>query len=394
MPWKESSVMDERMRFVIRLNDGESMAALCREFGISRKTGYKIYERYQECGMEGLSDRTRRPFRYANQLPEQVEAAIVAAKREKPHWGARKIRERLVRRLPHAVRVPAASTIHAVLDRNGLVSHPRRSRTPAQGTPLSEGLAPNDLWCTDYKGEFMLGDKRYCYPLTVTDHASRYLLLCEALESTREELAFRAFERLFRERGLPRAIRSDNGVPFASPHGLFQLSKLSVWWLRLGISVERIKPGHPQQNGRHERMHLTLKKEATRPAGQNILQQQAKFDDFLEEFNHERPHEALAMKCPAEVYLPSLRQYHGIPEPHYPFHDRTVVVTSCGRLCLYRKKINLSKSLAGQAVGVKEVDQAIWLVSFMDYDLGYVDLEERTLQPLPNPFGPKVLPMS
>ena len=394
MPWKESSVMDERMRFVIRLNDGESMAALCREFGISRKTGYKIYERYQECGMEGLSDRTRRPFRYANQLPEQVEAAIVAAKREKPHWGARKIRERLVRRLPHAVRVPAASTIHAVLDRNGLVSHPRRSRTPAQGTPLSEGLAPNDLWCTDYKGEFMLGDKRYCYPLTVTDHASRYLLLCEALESTREELAFRAFERLFRERGLPRAIRSDNGVPFASPHGLFQLSKLSVWWLRLGISVERIKPGHPQQNGRHERMHLTLKKEATRPAGQNILQQQAKFDGFLEEFNHDRPHEALAMKCPAEVYLPSLRQYHGIPEPHYPFHDRTVVVTSCGRLCLYRKKINLSKSLAGQAVGVKEVDQAIWLVSFMDYDLGYVDLEERTLQPLPNPFGPKVLPMS
>ena len=386
--------MDERMRFVIRLNDGESMAALCREFGISRKTGYKIYERYQECGMEGLSDRTRRPFRYANQLPEQVEAAIVAAKREKPHWGARKIRERLVRRLPHAVRVPAASTIHAVLDRNGLVSHPRRSRTPAQGTPLSEGLAPNDLWCTDYKGEFMLGDKRYCYPLTVTDHASRYLLLCEALESTREELAFRAFERLFRERGLPRAIRSDNGVPFASPHGLFQLSKLSVWWLRLGISVERIKPGHPQQNGRHERMHLTLKKEATRPAGQNILQQQAKFDGFLEEFNHDRPHEALAMKCPAEVYLPSLRQYHGIPEPHYPFHDRTVVVTSCGRLCLYRKKINLSKSLAGQAVGVKEVDQAIWLVSFMDYDLGYVDLEERTLQPLPNPFGPKVLPMS
>ena len=394
MPWKESSVMDERMRFVIRLSDGESMAALCREFGISRKTGYKIYERYQECGMEGLSDRTRRPFRYANQLPEQVEAAIVAAKREKPHWGARKIRERLVRRLPHAVRVPAASTIHAVLDRNGLVSHPRRSRTPAQGTPLSEGLAPNDLWCTDYKGEFMLGDKRYCYPLTVTDHASRYLLLCEALESTREELAFRAFERLFRERGLPRAIRSDNGVPFASPHGLFQLSKLSVWWLRLGISVERIKPGHPQQNGRHERMHLTLKKEATRPAGQNILQQQAKVDDFLEEVNHDRPHEALAMKCPAEVYLPSLRQYHGISEPHYPVHDRTVVITSCGLLCLYRKKINLSKSLAGQAVGVKEVDQAIWLVSFMDYDLGYVDLEERTLQPLPNPFGPKVLPMS
>ncbi len=198
------------------------------------------------------------------------------------------------------------------------------------------------------------------------------------------------FERLFRERGLPRAIRSDNGVPFASPHGLFQLSKLSVWWLRLGISIERIRPGHPQQNGRHERMHLTLKKEATRPAGANLLQQQAKFDTFVEEFNQERPHEALAMKCPAEVYSASGRAYRGIPEPHYPFHDRTVVVTSCGRLCLYNKKINLSVSLVGQALGVKEVDHGIWLVSFMEYDLGYIDLEEKTLQPLENPFGPKV----
>jgi transposase InsO family protein len=386
--------MDERMRFVIRLKDGETMASLCREFGISRKTGYKIFERYEQCGLEGLSDRTRRPFRYANQLPEQVEAAIVAAKKGKPHWGARKIRELLLRRLPHAVKIPACSTIHAIMDRHGLVTHAARSRPRAQGTALSDGLNPNDLWSTDYKGEFQLSDKRYCYPLTVTDHASRYLLLCEALESNREELAFRAFERLFRERGLPRAIRSDNGVPFASPHGLFQLSKLSVWWLRLRISIERIRPGHPQQNGRHERMHLTLKKEATRPAGANLLQQQAKFDDFLEEFNTERPHEALAMKCPAQLYTPSTRPYQGIPDPHYPFHDRTVMVTSCGRLCLYRKKINLSVTLAGQAVGVKEVDDGIWLVSFMHYDLGYVDLEERTLQPLENPFGPKVLPMS
>ncbi len=267
----------------------------------------------------GLSDRTRRPYRYANQLPEQVEAAIVASKREKPHWGARKIRERLLRRLPHAIKVPACSTIHAVLDRHGLVARARRSSTRAEGTPLSEGVHPNDLWSADYKGEFMLGDKRDCYPLTVTDHASRYLLLCEALEWNREELAFRAFQRLFGERGLPRAIRSDNGVPFASPNGLFNLSKLSVWWLRLGISIERIRPGHPQQNGRHERMHLTLKKEATRPAGANILQQQAKFDDFVEEFNRERPHEGLNMQCPAEVYIASPRPYQGLPEPHYPF---------------------------------------------------------------------------
>jgi transposase InsO family protein len=390
MPWKESSVMDERMRFVIRLKDGEGMASLCREFGISRKTGYKILDRYEQCGVEGLSDRARRPHRYANQLPAPVEAAIVVAKREKPYWGARKIRERLLRRLPSEVKVPACSTIHAILDRHGLVARASRPRTRAEGTPLSAGLNPNDLWCTDYKGEFQLGNKRYCYPLTVTDYSSRYLLLCEAMESNQEQPAFLAFERLFRERGLPRAIRSDNGVPFASPNGLFNLSKLSVWWLRLGISIERIRPGHPQQNGRHERMHLTLKKEATRPAGANILQQQAKFDAFVEEFNRERPHEALDMKCPVEVYTASARPYQGIPDPHYPFHDKTIVVTNCGRLCLYRKKINLSSSLAGQAIGIKEVDDGIWLVSFMKYDLGYIDLEEKTLQPLENPFGPKV----
>jgi transposase InsO family protein len=327
-------------------------------------------------------------------LPEQLEAAIVAAKREKPSWGARKIRERLLRRLPHEVKAPACSTIHCILDRHGLVSRAKRSRTHTEGTPLSSGTTANELWCTDDKGEFMLGNKKYCYPLTVTDHASRYLLLCEALESNAEQFAFAAFERLFRERGLPQAIRSDNGVPFASPNGLFNLSKLSVWWLRLGITIERIRPGHPQQNGRHERMHLTLKKEATRPAGANLLQQQAKFDAFLEEFNHERPHEALDMKCPGEVYASSTTPYRGIGEPHYPFHDNTVVVTNCGRLCLHRKKINLSTCLAGQAVGIKEVDDGIWLVSFMHYDLGYVDLEEKTLQPLENPFGPKVLPMS
>jgi transposase InsO family protein len=386
--------MDERMRFVVRLKDGETMASLCREFGISRKTGYKIFERYEECGLEGLNDRSRKPYRYANRLPEQIEAAIVAAKREKPSWGARKIRERLLRRLPHEVRVPAASTIHAILDRHDLVTRARRSRTRTEGTPLSAGASPNSLWCADYKGEFLLGNRKYCYPLTVTDHASRFLLLCEAMESNKEQWAITAFERLFKERGLPLAMRSDNGVPFASPNGLFNLSKLSVWWLRLGIAIERIRPGHPQQNGRHERMHLTLKREATRPAADNIFQQQAKFDAFREEFNGERPHEALGMRFPAEVYTPSCRPYRGIAEPHYPLHDRTVVVTNCGRLCLYRKKINLSTSLAGQAVGVREVDDGIWLVSFMEYDLGYIDLEEKSLQPLENPFGPKVLPMS
>jgi transposase InsO family protein len=386
--------MEERLRFVARLLDGEGMSEVCREFGISRKTGYKLFNRYKDHGLAALSDRSRRPVRYANQLPPQVESLIVAAKREKPHWGARKIRELLVRRLAGDVRVPARSTVHAVLDRHGLVARARRRRGRAEGTPLSAGTAPNDLWCADYKGEFKLGNGRYCYPLTVTDHASRTLLMCDAHESIKEVNAFDAFQRLFAERGLPGAIRSDNGVPFASPNGLYNLSKLSVWWLRLGIAIERIRPGHPQQNGRHERMHLTLKKEATRPPAMNGLQQQARFDAFLAEFNTERPHEALDMKTPAEVYRPSGRAYDGLPDVAYPYHDRDILVTACGRICMHSKKINISTALAGQRLGIKEVDDSIWLVSFMRYDLGYIDLEQRTLQTIDNPFGTRLSPMS
>ena len=385
--------MDERLRFVAKLLEGEAMTDACREFGISRKTGYKIFNRYKESGLESLSDRSRRPVRYANQLPPQLESLIVSLKREKPHWGARKIRELLVRRLDGDVRIPAKSTVHAVLHRNGLVKGLPRRRHRAVGTRLSPGAAPNDLWCVDFKGEFRLGNGQYCYPLTATDHASRYLLMCEALESTREATAITAFEQLFLERGLPASIRSDNGVPFASPNSLFNLSKLSVWWLRLGVAIERIQPGQPQQNGRHERMHLTLKRETTRPPEMNALQQQARFDSFIEEFNQERPHEALAMKTPAEVYSPSPRTYNGLPELSYPLHDRDVVVTACGRICLHRKRVNLSQVFAGQRVGIKEVDEGIWIVSFMHYDLGFIDLEQKTLQPVDNPFGIRVSPM-
>jgi transposase InsO family protein len=394
MPWRECSVMDERLRFVARILDGEGMSEVCRSFGISRKTGYKIFNRYKECGLDALTDRSRRPVRYANQLPDQIERLIVDLKRDKPHWGARKIRELLLRKLAGDVRLPAKSTVHAVLDRHGLVQRARTRRNRATGTPLSAGATPNALWCVDFKGEFKLGNGRYCYPLTVSDHASRYLLLCEAFDSTREEPVIAAFLRLFRDRGLPGAIRSDNGVPFASPNGLYNLSRLSVWWLRLGIAIERIKPGHPQQNGRHERMHLTLKKEATRPPGMNSLQQQARFDAFVREFNAERPHEALAMRCPAEFYTASPRPYDGLPDLEYPWHDRDILVTACGRICMHRKKINISSVLAGQKLGIKEIDDGIWLVSFMNYDLGYIDLEQRTLQTIDNPFGTRLSPMS
>jgi putative transposase len=393
MPWMECNQMDERLKFVARMLDGESMSAVCREFGISRKTGYKIFNRYQDCGLEGLQDQSRRPIRQANKLPFQIERVIVQIKRERPSWGAPKIRDRIIRLYP-SIKPPATSTVHAVLERHGLVTPRKVRRYRAQGTELSEGTSPNELWCADYKGEFQLGNHRYCYPLTITDYRTRYLLACEGLESTKETFAFTIFERVFKEFGLPLAIRTDNGVPFASPNALFGLSRLSIWWLRLGIAIERIKPGHPQQNGRHERMHLTLKKEATKPVAFNFLQQQARFDAFVEQYNNDRPHQALNMKYPAEVYTPSARIYRPPEEPAYPFHDRTVRITRCGRICIGSRKINLSRAFAGQLVGIREVSDRIWLVSFMEFDLGYFDEDENRVEPAENPFLPKVLPMS
>jgi putative transposase len=385
--------MDERLRFVARLLEGEKMAPLCAEFGISRKTGYKIFDRYKDCGVQAFSDRSHRAHRQANRLPAPIEATIVRLKREYPGWGAPKIREKL-RRQSTAPHLPAISTVHAVLDRHGLVKRRRRHRGGAAPTTLSHPAEPNALWCADYKGEFMLGDRRYCYPLTITDFASRYLLTCEALTTTQEQFAFTVFERTFKEFGLPGAIRTDNGVPFASAQALYGLSKLAVWWLRLGIELERIKPGQPQQNGRHERMHLTLKREATKPASANVLQQQARFDTFVAQYNRDRPHQALNMKVPAEVYGRSTRVYQGLDELTYPFHDKTFTVTQCGRICFNSRKVNLSHVFAGQNVGVTQVGERVWLVTFMRYDLGYFDDETCRLEPIENPFRPKVLPMS
>jgi transposase InsO family protein len=394
MPWTECNRMDERLRFVARLLDGDKMAVVCREFGISRKTGYKIFSRYKDVGLRGLEDRAKSPYRHPNKLPFQVEKAILRIKQEHDSWGAPKIREKLIKVYP-VISPPAASTIHAVLDRHGLVKRRRRRRYKAQGTELSNARSPNTLWCADYKGQFLLGNHRYCYPLTVTDYRSRYLLACEGLESTKSAGAFPVFERVFREFGLPAAIRTDNGVPFASPHALFGLSKLSVWWIRLGIGLERIKPGNPQQNGRHERMHLTLKKEATKPASYNFLQQQDRFDAFIEVYNNERPHQALGGQYPAEVYTPSAREYRHPEKPDYPFHDRTIRVTQCGRICIGTRKINFSNVFAGQFIGIREVADSIWLVSFMDYDLGFFDETENRVEPVGvNPFAAKVLPMS
>ena len=289
------------------------------------------------------------------------------------------------------VNPPAKSTIHAILDRHGLVKRQKRRRRKAQGTMLSVAQIPNGLWWPDYKGEFLLGNRKYCYPLTITDYRSRYLLACEGLDSTKSEFAFNVFEQAFKEFGLPQAIRTDNGVPFASPNAFFGLSRLSIWWLKLGIKIERIKPGHPEQNGRHERMHLTLKKEATKSASFNFLQQQERFDKFKEVYNNERPHQALGGQYPAEIFTPSAREYRPAEEPSYPFHDKSVKVTKCGRICMGHRKINLSIIFAGQVVGVREVADKIWLVSFMDFDLGFFDEDCGRVEPAPNPFLPTMV---
>lgn len=335
-------------------------------------------------------DRSRKPHRFSNQLPEQIERTIVKLKREKPLWGAAKIRELLVRKYPH-LHHPAVSTVHATLDRHGLVNcRKRRTRQKAQGTALGTSTEPNDIWCVDFKGEFMLGDRRYCYPLTISDHRSRYLLTVEGLESVREDLAMPVFERTFEEYGLPKTIRSDNGVPFAAPNGLFGLSRMAVWWLRLGIGLERIKPGHPEQNGRHERMHRTLKAATVKPAGENFLQQQQKFDNFRDEFNRERPHQALSMKTPQEMYRPSTQNYMGVKPLEYPLHDKTITVTNCGRICHKGLKISFSYVFRGQDVGIREVDDGLWQVSFMNYELGFFDENSGRFEPGSNPFASKV----
>jgi putative transposase len=391
MPWKECHVVDERLRFIARLLDGEKMARLCAEFGISRKTGYKIYDRYKDCGAEALTDRSRGPYRYANRLPPVVEQGILRLKREYPSWGAGKIRERLRGQLA-GLRCPAISTVHAVLDRHGLVTPRRRRRYRAEGTALSQPTQPNELWCADDKASS-------CWRIagTATRSPSRTSpAICSPVTRSPprpRSMRSRPSNGPSASTAFP-ALRTDNGVPFASAHALDGLSRLAVWWLRLGIAIERIRPGHPEQNGRHERMHLTLKLEATKPAAGNVLQQQARFDAFQTCYNRERPHQALGMKVPGERDVPSSRPYRGLPTLDYPLHDWTATVTSCGRICFKTRKVNLSQVFAGQAVGVRQVDDHIGLVTFMHYDLGYFDDETCRLEPIDNPFRARVLPMS
>jgi transposase InsO family protein len=290
--------MDQKTQFIADvLRGGLAIVELCDDYGISRKTGYKWIDRYLKEGPEGLRDRSRRPTDSPNGTPPELVHAIIDARRRHPSWGGKKLLKILHDKRPRWP-WPQRSTVCEILKRNGLVTKKRRRRAIGHpGKPTTIVTAPNDLWCADYKGQFKTGDGRYCYPLTVTDDFSRYLLGCQGLLDTSVDGAKPVFTRLFREFGLPRRIRTDNGVPFAT-HTLARLSRLSAWWVRLGVMPEFIEPGKPQQNGRHERMHRTLKAEATRPARASCLSQQRRFNTFRAEFNDERPHEALDMQTP------------------------------------------------------------------------------------------------
>jgi transposase InsO family protein len=383
MPWKESCLVHERMLFVARLERGERMTDLCREFGISRKTGYKIHARYKEQSVIGLYDVKRAPERIPHRTSAAVADRIVALRNEHPTWGPRKLRAWLLEQ--EGARWPAASTISLLLRSRGLVQPRRRRRNvEPSATSLSVPTQPNDLWCIDFKGQFRLGNGHYCYPLTITDAHTRFLLVCEGMERIDGERVWAELERAFRRFGLPHAIRSDNGSPFAS-RGVCGISKLSARWIGLGVRHERIEPGKPQQNGRHERMHRTLKAETTRPAAKSMLAQQERFDGFCAIYNEQRPHEALEQTPPGRHYRPSARPYvHA--RPTYPLHDDVRVVGAAGHLRFpggrRGPQIFISSALAGLPVGLRELEGDRWLVSYADIDLGVCDLSRKVLLPV------------
>jgi transposase InsO family protein len=350
-----------------------SMTELCARFGISRRVGYKWLGRYETVGLAGLEDQRRVAAHYPNRMADEVAAALLACRQAHPTWGARKLRAYLSRRQPR-VAWPAASTIGTLLKRHGL-AHPRRRRPhPGHpGRPLSVMDAPNAVWSVDFKGQFRLGSGAYCYPLTVVDGYSRYVLGVRGLPSVATRGVRPVFERLFREYGLPVRIRSDNGAPFATT-ALGRVSPLSVWWLRLGILPELIEPASPQQNGRHERMHRVLKAEATRPAAATFGAQQRRFNRFQAEYNRERPHEALGQGTPATHYTASPRPYPAqLPELGYPGHFERRYVSANGGIRWQNTWVNVSHVLAGEHVGLEEVADGVWSVYFGPVLLGRFD---------------------
>jgi transposase InsO family protein len=391
MSWKVSDPMSERARFIKLLQSGQrTVAGLCREFGISRKTGYKWAQRFEQRGLEGLQDQSRAPLTMPWETSLEIQELLLAARKRHPTWGPRKLKAWLEDR-DDTLELPAPSTIGDLLRREGLVHRRRRRlKLPVPGSPQGlQFLEPNQEWDVDFKGEFLLGNGEYCYPLTMTDAFSRFLLRVRALEGTSGAGARPVFEGAFREFGLPWSIRSDNGTPFAS-HGLGRLTLLSVWWMKLGIRPVRGRPHHPQDNGRHERMHRTLKAETTRPPGKESRGQQKRFDAFRREYNQDRPHEALGQQPPARIYRTSSRPYPSrIPEVTYPGYYEVREVGPGGVFSWCSRKVFVSHSLIGERLGLQEIEDGLWKVWFANVELGVFDAVE-----LGKDGTGRVLPMS
>jgi putative transposase len=380
MPWSQTTPMDQKTQFIADyLRETFSFTELCARFRVSRETGYKLVERYLEQGPAGLQERSRRPHTSPNQTAPYIVEALLELRRRHPRWGAKKLIPLLGKR-HRSWDLPARTTVCDILNRHGMVPKKRRRRAVGHpGRPTSQVFAPNDLWCADFKGEFKTGDGIYCYPLTVTDDHSRFLLGCQGLLSTKVVEAKPVFTRLFKEYGLPKRIRTDNGVPFAT-NTLARLSRLSAWWVRLGVLPEFIEPGKPQQNGRHERMHRTLKAETTRPPAGNCRAQQRKFNHFREEFNDERPHEALDMLTPASCYESSPREMPTkLPPLEYPDRFEVRYVSANGGIRWKKHAwVNVSTVCIGEYVGLEEIDDGLWDVYFGPLRLGR--LHERQLR--------------
>ena len=399
MPWTEATPMDSRLQFVAEATrTDEPFVALCARHGIAPKTGYKWLARYAAEGPAGLHERSRRPRTSPTATAPAAADALLELRRRHPTWGAKKLLAVLGRRHPRLT-LSAPSTAAALLQRAGLVTARRRRRALVHpGRPTAAMDAPNAVWTADFKGEFKTRDGVYCYPLTVADGYSRFLLACRGLPSTATAGARPVFERLFREHGLPARIRSDNGVPFATI-ALARLSALSVWWVRLGILPDLTEPSSPQQNGRHERLHRTLKAEACRPPQAHARAQQRAFDDFRREYNAERPHEALGQATPASRYAASPRPYpRRLPPLEYPAHWEVRRVSRNGGVRWYDKWVNVSHVLAEEYVAFEEVADGLWQVYFGPLRIGrfhepllkIVDQHDGTTSRNPR----RVLPMS
>jgi putative transposase len=383
MPWKTSSVMDERVRFVLEQeSDEQTMTELCEIYEISRQTGYYWVQRYQQGGLEALQDLSRAPGRHPNQTPEQIEQAVLGLRRRRMTWGPRKLKSVLERRRP-AIRWPAASTIGALLAREGLiVPRKKRRRVPGYTRPFAAADAPNRVWCVDFKGWFKTRDGARIDPLTISDAHSRYLLRCQQVEKTDEEHVRAIFESAFRQWGMPEAIRSDNGAPFAS-RAIAGISRLSLWWMKLGIVPERIQAGHPEQNGRHERMHGTLKRETASPPAANRRAQQAAFDRFRREYNEERPHEALQMQTPSAVHERSMREYPArVREPEYGDGMLVRRVPMGGQFKWKGERVFVSETLTGEPIGLQPEDERMYTIYFAAFPIGRFDSYQRTVLPL------------